>query len=90
MPKRRPDHVPLRTCAVCRQVHPKREMTRVVRRTDGSIALDPTGKAAGRGTYVCDDPACRDPERLAAAVQHALHAPVEPGAISLEVTNAPT
>ena len=31
MPKRRPDHVPTRTCAVCRTSHPKREMHRVVR-----------------------------------------------------------
>ena len=90
MPKRRPDHVPMRTCAVCRAVHPKRSMTRVVRAADGSIALDPTGKVAGRGTYVCDDPACRDPQRLAPAVQRALGTTVEPGAITLEVTNAPT
>jgi predicted RNA-binding protein YlxR (DUF448 family) len=90
MPKRHPDHVPMRTCAVCRSVQPKRSMTRVVRAADGSVALDPTGKAAGRGTYVCDDPACRDPQRLAAAVQHALHAAVAPGALPLEVTNAPT
>jgi predicted RNA-binding protein YlxR (DUF448 family) len=90
MPKRRPDHVPMRTCAVCRQVRPKRSMTRVVRGADGSVALDPSGKAAGRGTYICDDPACRDPQGLAAAVQHALGAPVDPGALTLEVTNAPT
>jgi predicted RNA-binding protein YlxR (DUF448 family) len=90
MPKRHPDHVPMRTCAVCRQVRPKRSMTRVVRGADGTVALDATGKAAGRGTYICDDPACRDPQRLVAAVQHALGATVEPGAITLEVTNAPT
>jgi uncharacterized protein len=88
MPKRRPDHVPMRTCAACRAVHPKRSMTRVVRMADGSVALDPTGKAAGRGTYVCDDPACREPARLAVAVQHALGAPVEPGALTFEVPNA--
>lgn len=90
MPKRRPDHVPMRTCAACRQVRPKRSMTRVVRAPDGSVAIDPTGKAAGRGTYVCDDPACREPERLAAAVQHALGTPVQPGALTPEVTNAAT
>ena len=89
MPKRHPDHVPMRTCAVCRQPHAKREMTRVVRGLDGTVAIDPSGKAAGRGTYVCDDPACHDSERLAAAVQHALSATVAPGALELEVTNAP-
>ena len=55
MPKRRPDHVPMRTCAACRQVRAKRSLTRIVRGPDGRVAVDPTGKAAGRGTYICND-----------------------------------
>jgi predicted RNA-binding protein YlxR (DUF448 family) len=90
MPKRRPDHIPMRTCAACRAVRPKRSMTRVVRSGDGSITLDLSGKAAGRGTYICEDPACREPRRLAEAVKRALGAAVEPGMLSLEVTDAPT
>lgn len=79
MPKRRPDHVPHRSCAVCREVHPKRELTRVVRAPDGDVRLDPTGRAAGRGTYVCDRAACRDERTLMTAVQRALGArPTEP------------
>jgi hypothetical protein len=78
----------MRTCAVCREVHPKRSLTRVVRGVDGSVSTDPTGKAAGRGTYVCDDPACREPRRLAEAVTRALGAGVEPGALVLDVTDA--
>jgi len=31
---------------------------RVVRDADGHVALDPTGKRAGRGAYLCHDPAC--------------------------------
>ena len=89
MPKRRPDHVPMRTCAACRQVRAKRSMTRVVRSADGSVTIDSTGKAAGRGTYVCDDPACREPTRLAEAVTRALGANVAPGAL-LEVNDAAT
>jgi predicted RNA-binding protein YlxR (DUF448 family) len=77
----------MRTCAVCRAVHPKRSMTRVVRALDGSVAVDPTGKAAGRGTYVCDDPACREPVRLAKAVKRALEVAVVPAALELEVTH---
>lgn len=90
MPKRRPDHVPMRTCAACRRVRPKRSMTRLVRQADGSVGVDPTGKAAGRGTYICDDPACREPRRLAQAVNRALGAAVEPGTLQIEVTNAAT
>ena len=84
MPKRRPDHVPSRSCAVCRQSHPKREMTRIVRATDGSIQRDETGRAPGRGTYICQDPACRDDERSAAAVKRALGADPAPGTLEFE------
>jgi predicted RNA-binding protein YlxR (DUF448 family) len=65
-------------------------MTRLVRGADGTIALDPTGKAAGRGTYVCDDPACREPRRLAQAAQRALGVPIAPAALELEVNDAAT
>ena len=76
MPKRRPEHQPQRTCAVCREVHPKRSMERVVRASDGSVSVDPTGRVAGRGTYVCDQAACREPKRLAEGIQRALGTPV--------------
>jgi len=88
MPKRRPEHQPQRSCAVCRDVHPKRSMTRVVRRADGTVAVDPTGKAPGRGTYLCDQAACRDPQRLAEGIQRALGAPVAPEQILAAVTHA--
>ena len=49
---------PARSCVACRTVRPKRELVRIVRRPDGSVALDPTGRAPGRGAYVCDDERC--------------------------------
>jgi uncharacterized protein len=65
-------------------------MDRMVRRSDGSVSRDESGKAPGRGTYVCHDPACQDPSRIAAAVRRALGAEPIP-ANDLEVnTNAPT
>ena len=88
MPKRRPEHQPQRTCAVCREVHPKRSMTRVVRRPDGSIALDPTGKAPGRGTYLCDQDSCRDPKRLADGIQRAFGGAVAVDQLLAEVSHA--
>ena len=89
MPKRRPDHQPQRSCAVCRSVHDKKSMTRVVRRPDGMLALDPTGRAAGRGTYLCDEPACRDPKRLAEAVRRTLGTDVGLDALVQEAAHAP-
>ena len=88
MPKRHPDHQPMRSCAVCHEVHPKRSMTRLVLHADGSVSADASGKAAGRGTYVCDDPACREPGPLADGVRRALGATVEASLLLAEVSDA--
>jgi len=45
-------HVPIRTCAGCREEHPKREMVRIVRSPEGVVSMDLSGRKAGRGTYV--------------------------------------
>ena len=49
---------PLRMCWCCRQMKPKTDLLRVVKNKNGVIALDPTGKADGRGCYVCRQPEC--------------------------------
>jgi predicted RNA-binding protein YlxR (DUF448 family) len=85
MPKRRPDHVPTRSCAVCRTPRAKRELTRLVRTADGSVVRDETGRRPGRGTYICIDPACRDPITAAAAIKRALGAEPAPSALVFEV-----
>jgi predicted RNA-binding protein YlxR (DUF448 family) len=51
-------HVPQRTCVVCRQVHDKRELVRVVRTPDGELVIDETGKRNGRGAYLCRQSVC--------------------------------
>ena len=50
--------IPVRMCVACREMKPKKEMLRVVRPKGGDVFIDLTGKAAGRGAYVCNDPAC--------------------------------
>ena len=50
--------IPVRMCVACREMKPKKEMLRVVRPKEGDVFIDLTGKAAGRGAYVCNDPAC--------------------------------
>ena len=54
----RPRHVPQRTCIACRQTGAKRTLVRVVRATDGSVAIDETGKRSGRGAYLCQSSEC--------------------------------
>ncbi len=56
-------HTPLRSCVVCRQPSDKKTLLRVVRAPEkdgGGVAADPTGKANGRGAYVCASAECID------------------------------
>lgn len=55
---RRARHIPQRTCVGCRTTAAKRGFVRVVRTPQGRVVVDPTGKAAGRGAYLCATPAC--------------------------------
>jgi uncharacterized protein len=50
--------LPQRTCIGCRDVSDKRKLIRIVRTPAGSLALDPKGRAAGRGAYICASPDC--------------------------------
>ena len=54
----RPKHIPVRTCVACRRTDAKRGLFRLVRDAEGRVTVDPTGKQAGRGAYLCHDPAC--------------------------------
>lgn len=49
---------PMRMCTGCGEMKPKRELVRVVKSADGEISLDLTGKANGRGAYICRSADC--------------------------------
>ena len=49
---------PLRKCIGCNEMHPKRELIRIVRDKGGAMNVDMTGKLAGRGAYICKSRAC--------------------------------
>lgn len=49
---------PVRTCVACRKEFPKDELLRVVCKKDGVVALDKSGKADGRGAYICSSDEC--------------------------------
>ncbi|HEY5436233.1 MAG TPA: YlxR family protein [Candidatus Limnocylindrales bacterium] len=67
-----PRRLPERSCVACRTTHPKRELVRVVRAPDGSVAVDATGRAPGRGAYLCRDASCWDTAGRKKAIEHAL------------------
>lgn len=49
---------PQRSCIGCRQVKDKQSLIRIVRREDGRIRLDRSGRAKGRGAYLCPGGDC--------------------------------
>lgn len=53
-----PKQAPERMCVGCRKVRPKRELLRIVKSPAGIITVDTTGKAQGRGAYVCPEVTC--------------------------------
>lgn len=68
----RPKHVPKRTCIACRKVDAKRGLQRLVRVEGDRVALDPSGKRAGRGAYVCAERGCWEQALKRAAIERAL------------------
>jgi hypothetical protein len=52
--------IPLRKCTGCGEMKDKRDMLRVVKTKDGEFFLDTTGKANGRGAYLCTSVKCLD------------------------------
>lgn len=50
--------LPKRTCIGCNEVKLKKELIRIVKNKEGEIFVDKTGKANGRGAYICDDIQC--------------------------------
>ena len=63
---------PRRTCVVCRSTSAKRTLHRIVRSPSGTVSYDPTGTAAGRGAYLCGQPACLEGAVRRRSIQRAL------------------
>jgi predicted RNA-binding protein YlxR (DUF448 family) len=50
--------IPQRTCVICHEKFDKRDLYRIVSDGNGKIFFDPTGKANGRGAYLCQSDEC--------------------------------
>lgn len=73
---------PLRMCVGCREMKDKRELVRVVKSPEGAISLDHTGKAAGRGAYICKSVQCLDKAVKNKGLNRAFKEPVSPEILS--------
>ncbi len=70
--------VPLRKCLGCNTQKQKRDMIRVVKNKEGEVQLDITGRAHGRGAYICPDPECLAKAEKRKALARALETEITP------------
>ncbi len=49
---------PERQCIGCGEKKDKRSLIRIIRTPEGVICLDKTGRASGRGAYLCNNKEC--------------------------------
>lgn len=50
--------IPQRMCIGCGEMKSKKEMIRVIRTKEGEMSIDFTGRANGRGAYICNTVEC--------------------------------
>ena len=74
----RPKHVPQRTCIACRQAGGKRGLVRLVRTDEGAVAVDLTGKKAGRGAYLHPVRSCWEIGLKGSRIEQALRVKLTP------------
>ena len=72
MEEKKAKKLPERRCSGCGERFPKSALVRVVRSPEGEIALDMTGKKAGRGAYICKNAACLKKARRARRLENNL------------------
>ena len=63
---------PLRKCVGCQAMKSKKELLRILRREDGTVCLDLTGRVNGRGAYLCPDVECLRRARKSGSIARSL------------------
>lgn len=69
--------IPLRMCTGCREKKPKLELIRIVKKPDGEIVIDTTGKISGRGAYICRCAECLQKAQKANALSRAFETNID-------------
>lgn len=60
--------VPMRRCVGCMESKPKNELVRIACYEE-KVSVDPTGKAKGRGVYLCRSSECMEKARKRRSLQ---------------------
>lgn len=69
--------IPMRMCVGCREMKPKMQLLRIVKPQEGEAHIDRTGKAQGRGAYICDQLECLRKAQKTRGLERALNARIE-------------
>lgn len=69
--------IPMRKCVACQEMIPKKELIRVVRSPQGEVSIDATGKASGRGAYICRKKDCFTLAKKRKALDRSLETAIE-------------
>ena len=70
--------VPMRKCVGCMQSKEKQALIRIAA-YEGQISVDPSGRAKGRGVYICkNSPDCREKAEKRRALERAFSMAIEP------------
>ncbi|MTI67480.1 MAG: YlxR family protein [Firmicutes bacterium] len=64
--------IPLRKCVGCGERVPKKELIRIVKNKKDEIKIDITGKANGRGAYICNNKECFEKAKKSRRLNNAL------------------
>ena len=70
-PRNQTRKVPMRRCVGRMESKPKKELIRIAG-YQGTVTLDPTGKAKGRGVYLCPGRQCLEKARKKKALARSL------------------
>ena len=64
--------IPMRRCVGCMESKEKKQLIRISGTPETGVHTDPTGKAPGRGIYLCPSPECFEKARKKKAIGRGL------------------
>ena len=70
--------IPMRRCVGSMESKPKKELVRIVSAGEGRLVLDLSGKANGRGVYLCPESECIAKAKRKRAINRGLEQDVDP------------
>lgn len=69
--------IPQRSCMGCGEKKDKKDLIRIVKDKEGNLSVDKTGKAPGRGAYLCDAQECLEKAKKAKRLERALETTID-------------